>query len=139
VGDGTHYHRGDDPIVRPEPELHPRPGHNSRLFPPGASSLLFGHPTRETKKAKREKERKINNNQDPSCDNRVLFQRVPTSSCHRYAHACSWTFPFPVVPKRSRSRNWAVVRFILIVTASSSWRYSLRSSNVHRIHGLENH
>jgi hypothetical protein len=55
--------------------------------------------------------------------------RAPTSSFHRYAHACSCTLPFPLAPNRSRSRNWAVVRFILIVTASSNLRYSLRSSN----------
>jgi hypothetical protein len=55
--------------------------------------------------------------------------RAPTSSFHRYAHACSCTLPFPLAPNRSRSRNWAVVRFILVVTASSNLRYSLRSSN----------
>jgi len=63
-------------------------------------------------------------------DNRVLVQRAPISSFHRCAHACSWTVPFSVAPIRSRSRNWAVVRLILIVTASSNLRYSLRSSNI---------
>jgi hypothetical protein len=59
----------------------------------------FAHPINE------KGEKRTNYDQDLERDNRVLFQRAPISSCHRYAHDCSWTFPFPVDPKRSRSRK----------------------------------